>query len=45
MDVWSGTKATEAEYHDFALNSGVLKPLLRIPTYAFTVRCVLDMDA
>ena len=44
QDMWSGTKATETEYHDFALRGGSLNPLLRVPAYAYTVRCVLDLQ-
>ena len=45
LDIWSGTPASSTEYHDFSLNSGTLNPLVRVPAYAFTVRCVLDLDS
>ena len=38
---WSGTKASSTEYYDYALNYGNLGMEIRLPTYAFSVRCSL----
>jgi len=41
--IWSGTES-DGKYHDYYLNQGAFKTLLETGTYAYGVRCVLDLE-
>ncbi len=43
FDVWSGRSGSGGVYYWRGLNNGSFNENTRVPTYAFSVRCVLDL--